>query len=410
MVKNVDIKDYVKILVKRRGIITFNMIVITLLAIVISFFLPYKWTAETTILPPTEETSSLGISSLLGGGLGGVVGGGALSRMLPGMATPSDLFAKELESRRIMEEVIKKNDLLSLYKIKLMEDGLEKLRKLITIEVGSEGIISISVTERSPELASQIANCFIEELDRFNRDVNMTVGKKNRLFLENRLETVEKDLQVAEESLRVFQERHRTVSLPDEMTAAIEAISDLKAQIMAYEVKLGMLYKYSSRSNPEVIKLQRELSQLRKKEREIESTGKGEEGFGAGFSMPFSEVPKIAIEYARRERDLMIQEAVYELIIQQYEQAKIMEVKNTPTVQVLDRATPPQRRSFPRRRELVTVAFFLSLFVGTGLAFLLEYVEKIEMRKEGTELWEMRKVIKEDFDAIRKKIRRRKNR
>ncbi|MCK4396255.1 hypothetical protein KAW96_06625 [candidate division WOR-3 bacterium] len=406
MKKEIDIKDYLKILVKWRRVIIFNVTVITLLAIVISLVLPQKWTAVTTILPPTEDTGSIEISSLLGGGIGGMLGGGAFSRMLPGMATHSDLFAKELESRRIMEEVIKKNDLLRIFNVKLLGEGLEELRKRTTIEVSPEGILSITVTERTPELASQIANCFVEELDRFNRNVNMTIGKKNRLFLEERLETVKKDLQAAEESLRVFQERHRTVSLPDEMTAAIRAISDLKAQIMAYEVKLGMLYKYSSKSNPDIIKLQSKLAQLRKKEREIEKTGKGREGFGAGFSIPFSEVPKVAIEYARRERDLMIQEAVYELIVQQYEQAKIMEVRDTPTVQVLDKAAPPERRSFPQRRKIAVVAFIFSFFVGTGLSFLFEYTKKIEMRKEGAEWRDMGKVIKDDFDAIRKKIKR----
>ncbi len=405
MKKEVDIKDYAKILVKRRGIITFNMIVITLLAIVISLLLPPKWTAKTTILPPMEETGSMGISALFGGGVGGILEGGGLSRMLPGMATASDLFAKELKSRRIMEEVIRKNDLLSLYKTKLMEDGLEKLSGHTTIEVSPEGIISISVTERSPELASQIANSFIEELDRFNRNVNMTIGKKNRLFLEERLETVKKDLRAAEESLRVFKERHKTVSLSTEMSAAIEAVSNIKTQIMADEVQLGMLYNYSSKNNPEIIRLQNEIAQLKIKEREIERKGKAKEGFGAGFSIPFEKIAEVSLELTRRNRNMSVQGELYKLLTQQYEQAKIMEVRDTPTVQVLDIATPPQRRSFPQRRKIVVVAFIFGFFIGTGLALLSEYTEKIEMRKESAEWRDMGKVIREDFDAIRKKIR-----
>ncbi len=410
MKREIDIKDYLIILLKWRGVIVFNVTVITFLAIVISLVLPPKWTAKTTILPPSEETGSMGISALLGGGVGGMLGGGALSRMLPGMATLSDLFAKELESRRIMTEVLKRNKLFKLYKAKYEEDALKKLREQTVIEITPEGIISISITERTPELASQIANSFVEELDRFNREVNMTAGKKNRIFLEERLETVEKDLQAAEESLKVFKERHKTVSLSKEMSAAVEAISNIKARIMADEVQLGMLYRYSSNNNPEVIRLQNEIAQLKIKEREIERKGKGKEGFGAGFSIPFEKIAEVSLKLARRNRDMSIQGELYKLLTQQYEQAKIMEVRDTPTVQVLDRATPPERRSFPRRKRMVVVAFIFSLFVGIGLAFLFEYTDAVKGKKEGEKWLNMGRVIKGDLEAIRMKLKKSKGR
>ncbi len=404
MKKEIDIKDYLSILIKWRRIIVFNVTVITIIAVIISLVLPQKWTAVTTILPPTEDTGSIGISSLLGGGIGGMLGGGALSRMLPGMATLSDLFAKELKSRRIMTEVLKKNDLLNIYKAKLVTDGLEKLQERTSVEVTPEGLIIVSVIEKNPELAAQIANSFVEELDIFNREVNMTFGKKNRLFLEERLKTVKEDLRVAEESLRVFKERYRTVSISDEMSAAIEVVSNIKAQIMANEVKLGMLYKYSLKSNPEIIRLKNEIAQLKIKEKEIEAIGKGKEGFGAGFSIPFEKLPEVSLKLARRKRDLAVQGELYKLLTQQYEQAKIMEVRDTPTVQVLDKATPPEKRSFPKRRKITAFAFFFSFFFGIGLSFFLEYVEYLESTRpaEAKEWKKMFDVIKNDFKRMRR--------
>ena len=399
MKKEIDIKDYLKILVKWRSIIIFNVIVITLLSVIISLLLPPKWTAVTTILPPSEDASS-GVSALFGSGIGGMLGGGgALSRMLPGMATLSDLFAKELKSRRIMTEVLKKNNLLKLYKAKFKEDALKKLEERTAIEITPEGIISVSVTEKTPELATRIANSFVEELDRFNREVNMTVGKKNRLFLEERLETVKNDLQAAEESLQVFQEYHKTISLSNEMSAAIDVIANIKAQIMADEVQLGMLNRYSSRNNPELTRLQNEIAQLKNKKREIEKTGKDKDGFGAGFSIPFTKLPEVSLELARRKRDLSVQGGLYNLLTQQYEQAKIMEVRDTPTVQVLDIATPPEKRSFPKRKKIVIFAFLFSFFFGIGLSFSFEYLES--KKPEEVREWEnIFDVIKMDFKRM----------
>ena len=397
--------DYLAILIKWRSVIIFNVLVITLLSIAISLLLPKKWTAETTILPPSEEAGAMGIPALFGGSIGGILGGGSFSRILPGMSSLSDLFAKELESRRIMLNILEKHDLVNIYKVKLIEDGLRKLEGHPTIEVTPEGIIEISVTEKSAKLAADIANSYVRELDKFNREVNMTLGKKNRLFLEERLETVTKDLHASEESLRAFKEKHKTVSLSKEMIAAIEVVSNIKAQIISNEVKLGMLYRYSLITNPEIIRLQSEIIQLKRKEQEIELIGKGSKEFGVGFSIPFSKLPQIALELARKERNLEIQGVLYKLLTQQYEQAKIMEVRDTHTVQVLDRATPPEKRSFPKRRKMVIVSFILSIFVGTGLAFLFEYSARIQRDEEGKKWLNMGNIILKDLIIIKTKLK-----
>jgi uncharacterized protein involved in exopolysaccharide biosynthesis len=410
MERDMELKDYLGVIMKWRKIIVFNVIVITVMAAGISLVLPKKYTSATTLLPPVEQPEMAGISTLLGGGLGAV----ASMAGLPGMTTTSDVFGKILDSRKVMEEVIKRCNLMDEYGAENMEEAVEGLSGATSVEIYPEGVIAISVEASRAALAADIANTYAEELDRFNQEVNMTRGKKNRIFIEDRLEKVKKDLRAAGESLRVFQEKHRTVSLDEEVAAVIQTVSALKAQVAAKEVQLGVLKEYAMEETGPVMRLRAEIAELNRQVREIEYGAKSEDkdtGFGAGFSVPFARLPAVGLELARLTREAEIQALIFELLTQQYEQAKIMEAKDTPTIQVLDRAVPPERKSFPQRKKLVAVGFVFSLFVGMVLAFVLEFAEQVEARPQEYGEWmKMGDEVKADFRIITREIFRRKKR
>ena len=254
---------------------------------------------------------------------------------------------------------------------------------------------------------------YVDELDEFNRETAMTMGKRERVFLEERLKEVETLLSDAENSLRDFQEKNRTVSLSEELTQAIEAAALLKAEIVTREIRLNVIRKFATDENPMVKRLRSEIAEFKQGLHRIEY-GKAEKAdqsppeFGAGFSIPFAELPEIALELARLTREAKIQSEIYILLTQQYEQAKIAEAKDTPTVQILDEALPPERRSYPQRKKMVIVAGILSLFAGIGAAFLLEYVEGLRSRPDEYGDWkEMVGQLYGDLKSLKSMILRR---
>ena len=406
--KEINLRDYIQVIVKWRRLIVFNTFIISVLALIISLILPKRYTATATLIPPVEQQTSLfGLSSLLGGGAGSL---GTIGRRagLPGMSTPSDLFAKILESRVVMEEVIETCDLMNVYKSKRIEDALKNLAGATKIEVSREDVISISADGKTPQLSADIANAYVEHLDHFNREVTMTQGKKNRIFIEKRLTEVEKDLKKAEEDLRNFQEEHKTVSIEDEVVKAIESAAELKAQIILKDVELGVLRGYATERNPQVVRIKSEMAELQKQLKRMEEGSKEEEApasYGAGFSITFSKLPEVGLQLARLMREAKIQETVFTLLTEQYEQAKIMEVRDTPTVQILDPAKPPYKKSFPKRSRIVIIAFFFSLFAGTCLAFFMEYLDRMQSRPEEVSDWKrMGEAISKDLGAIKSRL------
>ncbi len=89
------------------------------------------------------------------------------------------------------------------------------------------------------------------------------------------------------------------------------------------------------------------------------------------------------MELVRLTREVKVQETVYNLLTAQFEQAKINEARDTPTVQFLDRAVPAERKSKPKTVLNMAIAGALSLFVGIFMAFFLEYVERIRKQDTG---------------------------
>jgi uncharacterized protein involved in exopolysaccharide biosynthesis len=400
--KKNSITRYLNIVIKWRKMVIRNVIVVTVLAIIISLLLRPKFTATTTILPPSNEEGALvGLTGILSSQ---AAFGASLSRLGFGLSRPSDLYAAILRSGRIRSEIINRFDLKKRFKAKTMYDAFKALNKITKINVTAEGIIEVSVTHQDKYLATDMANGFIEELDKFNTQTRMTMGKRYRIFLENRLRQTAKELAEAEDSLKAFKERHRTVALDEEMKSAIEIIAKLKSEQVIREIQRGAFASADDENNPYILNLDQQIKAIEKQLSAIEFgvKTKNRNEFGAGFSVPFSQLPQLSLELARLTRNFKVQEAIYELLTQNFEQAKLLELRDTPTVQILDVAAPPEKKSWPKRTLIVIFAFVLSFAFSVLLAFVLEYNEDVKQHPEQhTEFINLRNQLQSDFNRIK---------
>jgi tyrosine-protein kinase Etk/Wzc len=410
-VKNQDKKsliDYVEVIVKRRGFIVRTVVAITMILIIISFMIQEQFTATVTILPPSsEQQSMIGImSTVMGSDISRLasLGGG-----LQGMTTLSDLFAAIMKSGNIRNRVIDKLDLMSIFKVDKKIDAHKMLDEMTRITILPEGIIAVSVTYHDKYLASDIANAHVEELDRFNTETAMTMGKKYRIFIETQLKETKDSLLISEENLQNFQSKHKTIALQKELETAIEGVAQLKSQIIVLEVQKSVMLPSAQLNNPILQNIDRQLNELKRQLAEIEVGGGNKDGFGAGFSMPFMELPELSLEYARLLREVKVQEAIYEVLVQHYEQAKIMEAKDTPTVQILDLAGPPEEKSYPQRKRIALIALCGGIILSVGLTFFMERLAIARRQKDSTLLrwYAIIGKIKSDFKVFIEPVKKR---
>jgi capsule polysaccharide export protein KpsE/RkpR len=363
---------YLGVILKWRRLIFFNTLILTLLAVAVSFILPARYTATAQLLPPSEENDMFGLSSLLSGGVGG--GLNKLKAGLSGATTASDLMMGILGSRTLMQHVAERCSIAEHYKIRKPspEQSVRQLKDMTKLAASDEGIVKISIEANTRGLAAQVANAYVAELDSFLRHSNISRGHNMRVFIERRLAQLDTSLAVARESLRAFQEVNKVASVDDETKAAIDAYAKMKSELSVREAEYEAVRSAAGEGNPYVNNLRREIDASRDELRKLEQGG-GASGFGVGFGVSFVRLPGVAAQFARRYQDFKIQEEAYATLYQQYEYAKILEARDTPALTILDYAVPPDRRSFPRRTVIVAAVLLFSLAAGVCFAFVAEY-------------------------------------
>lgn len=324
----------------RRGPILALVAASTVLVGVVAFVLPPWYRAQASLLPPSEEESGFGLSNLLKGiGVPGV--------KVQTQTAPAEVFLAVLESRRINEEIVRRFDLGKLYGKRLMDDAVRELLSHVRFWVTEAGIIQISVEDRDPKRAAAMANAYFDALDQFNREVRMTKGRRTRLFVEQRLAETRQALATAEQRLTEYESTHKAVALTSETSSAMETAARQHAQRAALEVRLGMIRSYSRGTTDEEQQILQQIAQI---DRQLQA------------------LPETGLDLARLVRDVKTYEQLLILLTAQYEEARIDEVRNVATVELLDVATPPERKSRPKRSVMIAAAFLLSLSAGIGYA------------------------------------------
>ena len=380
----INLYDYYLVIKKRWKLIAVIFLATTVAAGIISVLMTKIYRAETTILPIQSDSSGR-VASMIGQ-LSELP---RLTTMLPG--TSADKLVSVLESRTVRETIIRNLDLLGLLfpdeqkggvfgesESPTLQDGVKCLDRITNIGKDRKGdLIRISVDWPDPELAARIANQYPVELQHFLSENALSLAKRTRMFLGRRYAEAKNQLARSEDILKDFQTKHRLVAMDEQTEAAVKAIANLKAQVMAKEVELGVFRKFVTDTNPNVIRIKDEIRSLKKHLGSMESkkTSPGLDVFPT-----FHEAPAVGLEYLRLKRNVLINEKLFELLTQQYEMAKIEEAREDVAFQVIDRAVPPEKRFKPKRRMIVVLAGTVALFVGIFLAFFLEYVENVRSR------------------------------
>jgi len=376
----IDLLDYVMVVVRRRWLLIRNAFIAAVFGVLLSFILPKSYTATTTILPPAEDS---------GANLQSFIPEAAIPMLsLKGGHSTADLFVEILRSRSVREGVLNRHfvhqgDSVSLFDVfgtHSLEVAAAKLFRATRITSSEQGIVSVSVEMPTARLAADVANAYVAELDRINKQKSTSRAKNSRLYIEDQLRTTEKRLAEVSQALADFQQKHKAISLEDQLKVWIEQAGELKGRILSAEVELGVMLQTMKPDNPEVIRKQRQLDEMRRRYAELQYGSDSTATQQQEFYIPFADVPEVGLQLAELMREAKVQETVWQLLNQQYYQAKIQEARDTPTVQVLDKAVPPEKRSKPKRKLLVIVLGLLGGLLSVFWVFGEEYFKHLEER------------------------------
>jgi tyrosine-protein kinase Etk/Wzc len=317
-----------------------------------------SYTAKTMILPPEQEQSSGAVMMGQFGALASMTGlGGSL-----GIKNPVDLYIGILQSDSVIDSVIKRFGLA--YHAKRYSDVRLALEGRSKFVADKDGMIAISVTDHDPKKAAAMANAFVDELYRVNNRLALGGASQRRLFYEQQLAQEKDRLADAEVALKQTEEKTGVIAPSGQTETIIRQVAQLQADITSREIQLDALRTSSTEQNPDVIRLNTELSGLRGQLRDLESgTAKHAPG---DISITTANVPQAGLEYIRKERDVKYHQLLFDLLARQYEAARMDEAKSAPVIQVVDAAQAPDRKSAPYRAMWALTGCALGFFLSTG--------------------------------------------
>jgi tyrosine-protein kinase Etk/Wzc len=342
----ISLLDLLQVVAENLRLLVLGPLLVGLAALGVSFQIAPTFTARVLILPPVQQQS--GAAALLSslGPLAGAAGAAA------GIKNPGDQYVAFLKSVSVQDALVDRFKLLARYDVKFRQDARKELSAASRISAGAkDGTISIEVDDEDPKVAAEIANAYVEELQRLTSRLALTEAQQRRRFFETQLAQTKDNLVKAEQALRST--GVNVGALKANPVAAVGALAQLQAQITAQEIRVASYRGYLTETAPEIRQGLVELSALREQLRKLEASGSGSDG---------------ASDYVARFREFKYQETLFELFSRQFELARVDESREAASAQVVDAAQPPERKSKPRK---ALIAIMASLAAGFALLLLV---------------------------------------
>ncbi|MBS1849830.1 MAG: lipopolysaccharide biosynthesis protein [Acidobacteria bacterium] len=360
-----DVLAWVRLLWERRRWLGRVALYALLASTVIAFVIPARYESTVRLMPPDNQSSS-GLA-MAAAAMSNASGGlGAMAGDLLGLKSTSDVFVGILGSRTVQDKLIEQFDLKKVYWDRRMEDARRDLSEHTSISVDRKSqIITIRVSDHRPQRAAAMAQAYVDELNRLVAELSTSSARRERMFLEERLRTVNTDLESAEKEFSQFASQNAAIDVKEQGKAMVEAAATLQGQLIAAQSEYEGLKQIYTDNNVRVRALRARVGELQHQLEKLGGKGQTPEELASTSSSELypslRKLPLLGVTYADLFRRTKIQEAVLEILTKQYEMAKVQEAKEIPTVKVLDDPDVPEKRSFPPRIFLMLLGTLLAL-------------------------------------------------
>lgn len=343
---------------------------------VVAFLIPARYEATTRLMPPDNQSGS-GLAMLAAmAGKGGGLGLGFSAGDLLGMKSSGALFTDVLQSRTVQDRMVDKFDLRKVYRDRYWQDARKDLAEYTTVsEDRKSGVLTLTVSDRDPQRAAQMAQTYVEELDRLVTQVSTSSARRERVFIEERLKSVKHDLDAASQQFSEYASQNTTIDITAQAKAMVEGAARVEGELIAAQSELQGLEQIYTGNNVRVRSMRARVDELKRQLKKLGGDDTSASTSSSNSSQSEQEFPSIrklpllGVKWSDLYRQTKIQETVFELLTQQYELAKIQEAKEIPTVKVLDLASVPEKKASPPRLLLVILGTLLAFCAGTVWLF-----------------------------------------
>ena len=330
----------------------------------IAFLIPRRYDSIVSLMPPDPMNGSSGaMMALLAGKTS--PGMAAMAGNMLGMKSTGAMFVDLLRSRTVQDHLVDRFELQKVYWVRYKQDARKILNDQTAIaEDRKSGVITLTVTDSNAQRSRDLAQAYVEELNKLVSEVSTSSARRERIFIETRLAAVKTDLDDAEKQFGNFASKNTALDIKGQAKAMVEAGAVLQGQLIAAQSELEGLLQVYADGNVRVRAARARIEELK---RQLEKMGGTDASLASQSPAPgelypsIRKLPLLGVEWADLYRRMKIQETVFELLSQQYELSRIEEAKEIPTVNVIDPANLPEKKSWPPRLLIMGLLTIMAL-------------------------------------------------
>ena len=308
-------------------------------------------------------------------------------------------------------------------------------------------LIDVDVHHPDPNRAAEIANTLVEMFLADNLDQKKAKSWDSFLFLQNEVETLEREVQRASLDVHRFRQKHNLVSLEEDQNITAQAlrqaqqdydeahkeatnlsriaqkveeslasginvetiphvadnlvINTLKSSLLTHQADLERLLERYRDSYPAVIEarkqIQAEQNQIKSEASKIIASLHQRADIAAyqeaaalqhlrTVEDALHELSEKQVEYDVLERKSARSKYLYEVVLGKAKEMDLISKESMQNMRIVDRATPPLRRHKPNVAITLLAGLFGGLVIGVGFAFFAHFVDDTIKSQEDVEL------------------------
>jgi capsular exopolysaccharide synthesis family protein len=325
-----NIQDYIRILRKRKWIIILSIIFTFIGTVTYNNLQTPVYRASVAIKIEVRQTAITALTQQIYG-----YGYDVLSTE-----------EKVITGRPIVEEAAKR---LGLFDSNTPQEEIDYIVGRIQAGLSTEkdevaSILFLNVelddAKKAKDIANKVAEVYIEEnLKQKNKEAIQV-----REYLEKQLAAVEGRLRKAEDALAEFKKKEAVTGV----AVGLESrLADLKAQ-------LSDLLTKATEKHPEVMRLKEQITEV---EEELKK------------------LPESEVKFARLQRDVSVNERLYTMLREKFEQARIAEMEKVSEASIINPAIEPRYPIRPNKRFAALIGSVVGTMLGLILAFVTESLD-----------------------------------
>lgn len=363
----ISLLDLALILARRKWLIAGMTLAAVVAATVVALLLPPEYTATVKFLPPKQNTLIMeALAFQLGASdVSPEKDFAELFLNKPGQRNPNTIYVAMLGTNTVEDAIVDRFGLMQRYHVSYASAARKVLDHHVVIDGDAiSGMMRIDVEDTDPGEAASIANEYVSQMRALSARIATSEASQRRDFLERQLDQGRANLFEADQAMLQEKEKAGLVQADSQTRALIDLGALLRGQIAAAQVQIRSMQLYATDQNPALETAKQKLQGLQAQLAKLVDNSGDQSGLVAGKN----QVTEANMEFERRVRDVTFYEAVVDNLTHQVELARLDEAKEGGLVEVVDPATRPEKRSFPKIGDIDLGAACLGLLGGITFA------------------------------------------